>query len=242
MVRRPLSLIRPAMPKTEHYQWYVEQFSDTESHHHAIDELYYSGKTPFQWSRRVADGDVREDARARRRHAEFASRREDLSRVVSASALARVPGAARSADPWRRRGCGRSAKCCGTRAWRAARWSTSTVKSSSSPEVSARVVGRRVRRSARERDHRRRAAFIKEPGTFDAIISDLTEPLPTHRRFRSSRRGVPTIKSALAPGGVYVLQASTAGFHNMALHAKMAFAARALRARRELFHPRAGLR
>ena len=48
MVRRPPSLIRPVMPKTEHYQWYVEQFSDTELHHHAIDELYYSGRTPFQ--------------------------------------------------------------------------------------------------------------------------------------------------------------------------------------------------
>ena len=36
------------MPKTEHYQWYVEEFSPTEFHHHAIDELYYSGRTPFQ--------------------------------------------------------------------------------------------------------------------------------------------------------------------------------------------------
>src|SRR5476649_2871878 len=36
------------MPKTEHYQWYVEQFADTELHHHAIEELYYSGMTPFQ--------------------------------------------------------------------------------------------------------------------------------------------------------------------------------------------------
>ena len=31
----------------------------------------------------------------------------------------------------------------------------------------------------------------------------------------------------MAPGGVYVLQASTAGFHNMALHAKMARSLRA---------------
>src|SRR5580658_2573568 len=36
------------MPKTEHFQWYVEQFSDTELHHHAIDELYYAGRTAFQ--------------------------------------------------------------------------------------------------------------------------------------------------------------------------------------------------
>ena len=33
------------MPKTEHYQWYVEQFSPTELHHHAIEELYYAGRT-----------------------------------------------------------------------------------------------------------------------------------------------------------------------------------------------------
>src|ERR1700688_2449360 len=48
MVRGCLSLIAWAMPKTEHYQWYVEQFADTELHHHAIDELYYAGRTPFQ--------------------------------------------------------------------------------------------------------------------------------------------------------------------------------------------------
>ena len=36
------------MPKTEHFQWYVEEFSPTEYHHHAIDELYYAGRTPFQ--------------------------------------------------------------------------------------------------------------------------------------------------------------------------------------------------
>src|SRR6202162_5099890 len=36
------------MPKTEHYQWDVERFGATELHHHAIDELYYAGHTPFQ--------------------------------------------------------------------------------------------------------------------------------------------------------------------------------------------------
>src|SRR6202451_3319175 len=36
------------MPKTEHYQWYVEEFSPTELHPHAIEELYYAGRTPFQ--------------------------------------------------------------------------------------------------------------------------------------------------------------------------------------------------
>ena len=36
------------MPKTEHFQWYVEEFAPTEYHHHAIDELYYAGRTAFQ--------------------------------------------------------------------------------------------------------------------------------------------------------------------------------------------------
>jgi spermidine synthase len=71
-------------------------------------------------------------------------------------------------------------------------------------------------------------AFIKQPGTFDAIISDLTEPLPDSPSFPLFNGEVfRDIKARLAPGGVYVLQASTAGFHNMALHAKMARSLRA---------------
>src|SRR5579863_3714578 len=37
-----------AMPKTQHWQWYVEEFSPTEQHHHAIDEVYFSGRSEFQ--------------------------------------------------------------------------------------------------------------------------------------------------------------------------------------------------
>ncbi|HTD33959.1 MAG TPA: hypothetical protein VK665_09885 [Candidatus Elarobacter sp.] len=36
------------MPKTEHYQWYTEQFAPTELHAHAIEETYFAGRTPFQ--------------------------------------------------------------------------------------------------------------------------------------------------------------------------------------------------
>ena len=36
------------MPKTERWQWYVEQFAPTEQHHHAIDRLYYAGRSQFQ--------------------------------------------------------------------------------------------------------------------------------------------------------------------------------------------------
>ncbi|HEV8020914.1 MAG TPA: hypothetical protein VGP41_06590, partial [Candidatus Lustribacter sp.] len=71
-------------------------------------------------------------------------------------------------------------------------------------------------------------AFIKQPGTFDAIVSDLTEPLPDSPSFPLFNGEVfRDIKARLRPGGVYVLQASTAGFHNMALHAKMARSLRA---------------
>jgi spermidine synthase len=66
--------------------------------------------------------------------------------------------------------------------------------------------------------------FLKDdPGQYGVVISDLTEPLPDSPSFPLFNGEVfADIRARLAPGGVYVLQASTAGFHNMALHAKMA--------------------
>jgi spermidine synthase len=67
-------------------------------------------------------------------------------------------------------------------------------------------------------------AFLRDDrDTYGAIVSDLTEPLedsPSNPLFCDAVFA--DIKRRLAPGGVYVLQASTAGFHNMRLHAKMA--------------------
>ena len=67
-------------------------------------------------------------------------------------------------------------------------------------------------------------AFLRDDrDLYGAIVSDLTEPLedsPSHPLFCDAV--FRDIKARLAPGGVYVLQASTAGFHNMATHAKMA--------------------
>jgi len=67
-------------------------------------------------------------------------------------------------------------------------------------------------------------AFLQEDtGSYAAVISDLTEPLPDSPSFPLFNGAIfRDIKARLVPGGVYVLQASTAGFHNMALHAKMA--------------------
>jgi spermidine synthase len=63
---------------------------------------------------------------------------------------------------------------------------------------------------------------------YDVVISDLTEPLedsPSNPLFCDAVFA--DIKRRLADDGVYALQASTAGFHNMRLHAKMARTLRA---------------
>ena len=67
-------------------------------------------------------------------------------------------------------------------------------------------------------------AFLRDDTeSYGAIVSDLTEPLEDSPSNVLFNEGVfKDIKARLAPGGVYVLQASTAGFHNMSLHAKMA--------------------
>src|SRR5690349_16137928 len=36
------------MPKTERWQWYVEKFAPAEQHHHAIDAVFYEGRSDFQ--------------------------------------------------------------------------------------------------------------------------------------------------------------------------------------------------
>ncbi|MDP9111276.1 MAG: spermidine synthase, partial [Candidatus Eremiobacteraeota bacterium] len=67
-------------------------------------------------------------------------------------------------------------------------------------------------------------AFMRgDRDRYGVIISDLTEPLedsPSNILFNEDVFTL--IKSRLADGGIYVLQASTAAFHNASLHCKMA--------------------
>jgi spermidine synthase len=67
-------------------------------------------------------------------------------------------------------------------------------------------------------------AFLRDDrDRYGAIVSDLTEPLedsPSNPLFCDAV--FRDIRARLLDGGVYVLQASTVGIHNMALHAKMA--------------------
>jgi spermidine synthase len=216
------------MPKTEHFQWYVEQFSETELHHHAIDELYYAGTTPFQsvavlrtptfGKMLVLDGDTQSS------QADEKIYHESLVHPALAASATRgdvlILGGGEGAtlrEVLRHPGVTRC---------------TMVDIDGEVVELSKKFL---PEWSAGAFDDARAnviigdaLAYIKQPGTFDTIISDLTEPLPDSPSFPLFNGEVfRDIKARLAPGGVYVLQASTAGFHNMALHAKMARSLRA---------------
>jgi spermidine synthase len=212
------------MPKTEHYQWYTEQFTPTELHAHAIEETYFAGRTPFQsvavlrtpvfGKLLVLDGDTQSS------QADEKIYHETLVHPAMAAVDARsevlILGGGEGAtlrevlrDPSVQR-CtmvdidGQVVELSKTYL---PEWSDGAFD-----DPRARVViGDAL-------------AFLKEDRhTYGVVISDLTEPLPDSPSFPLFNGDVfRDVKARLAPGGVYVLQASTAGFHNMALHAKMA--------------------
>jgi spermidine synthase len=212
------------MPKTEHWQWYVEQFAPTEAHHHAIDETYYAGRTAFQHvavirtpvfgKMLVLDGDTQSSQADERIYHESlvhpalaALERCDEVLILGGGEGATLREVLR--DP-------RVARC------------TMVDIDGEVVELSKRFLPE-WNRGAFD-DPRARVivgdalAFLREDaGSYAAIVSDLTEPLedsPSNPLFCAEVFA--DIKRRLAPGGVYVLQASTAGFHNMSLHAKMA--------------------
>ncbi|MBV9103323.1 MAG: spermidine synthase, partial [Candidatus Eremiobacteraeota bacterium] len=212
------------MPKTEHWQWYVEQFSPTELHHHAIEETYFSGDTPFQHvavvrsstfgKMLILDGDT-QSAEADERiyhetlvHPALAAVRERSEvLILGGGEGATLREALRCPD----------------------------VKRCTMVDIDGSVV-ELARRYLPEwsdgsfDDSRARViiddalAFLdRDDGRYGAILSDLTEPRedsPSNPLFRDEV--FRHIKDHLCEGGVYALQASTAGVHHMALHAKMA--------------------
>jgi spermidine synthase len=217
------------MPKTEHWQWYVEQFSPTELHHHALEETYYSGRTPFQsvavvrsatfGKMLILDGDTQSSQADEQIYHETlvhpalaaAENRKDVL-VLGGGEGATLREVLRCAD----------------------------VRSCTMVDIDGEVVELSKRYlpewgAEAWNDKRARViigdalAFLRESqDRFGVVISDLTEPLPdspSHPLFNSAV--FRDVKARLLEGGVYVLQASTAGFHNMALHAKMARTLRA---------------
>jgi spermidine synthase len=217
------------MPKTEHFQWYVEEFSPTEMHHHAIDELYYYGRTPFQsvavlstpafGKMLVLDGDTQSSQHDEKIYHESLvhpalaalTDRADIL-ILGGGEGATLREVLRHPDVQRCTMVDIDGAVVELSKKYLPEWSAGAFD-----DPRARlIIGDAL-------------AFLKEnTGSYGAVISDLTEPLADSPSFPLFNSDVfRDIRARLAPGGVYVLQASTAGFHNMALHAKMARSLRA---------------
>jgi spermidine synthase len=217
------------MPKTEHYQWYEEQFSATEIHAHAIDETYYTGRTAYQsvavlrtpvfGKLLILDGDTQSSQADERIYHEslvhpamvaVEERREILilggGEGATLREVLRAPGVRRCTM------VDIDGEVVELSKRYLAEWSAGAFEDSRARVIIGDAL-----------------EFINEDeDRYDVVISDLTEPLPDSPSFALFNSDVfRAVKSRLAPGGVYVLQASTAGIHNMGLHAKMARSLRA---------------
>ncbi len=212
------------MPKTEHWQRYVERCSETELHHHAVEETYFAGRTEFQsvavirsatfGKMLVLDGDTQSSQADEKIYHEclvhpalaaLDERAEIL--ILGGGEGATLREVLRRSDVARCTMVDIDGEVVELSKTYLAEWSDGAFA-----DPRARViVGDAL-------------AFLREDGdSYAAIISDLTEPLPDSPSNPLFCEAVFTdIKRRLRSGGVYVLQASTAGFHNMSLHAKMA--------------------
>jgi spermidine synthase len=217
------------MPKTEHFQWYTEQFAPTEIHAHAIAETYYAGETPFQsvavlrtpvfGKLLVLDGDTQSS--------------QNDEKIYHESLVHPAMAAAGDRGDVLILGGGEGATLREVLRDPSVRRCTMVDIDGQVVELSKRYLPEWS--AGAFEDPRARVIigdalkFIKEDrDRYGVVISDLTEPLPDSPSFPLFNGEVfRDIKARLAPGGVYVLQASTAGFHNMELHAKMARSLRA---------------
>lgn len=212
------------MPKTEHWQWYVEEFSPTELHHHAIDETYFAGRTDFQnvavvrspvfGKMLIIDGDTQSSQADERIYHETlvhpalaASGDRSEVLILGGGEGATLREVLRAPDVRRCTMVDIDGQVVELAKLYLPEWSEGAFD-----DRRARViVGDAL-------------AFLAADGDrYGAIISDLTEPLedsPSNPLFCEDV--FRSIKARLRDDGVYVLQASTAGFHNMSLHAKMA--------------------
>jgi len=212
------------MPKTEHWQWYVEQFSPAELHHHAIEETYFSGRTPFQQvavirtsafgKMLVLDGDTQSSQADERIY------HEALVHPALAAAKRRgdilILGGGEGATLREALRCGEVKRCTmvdidGDVVTLSKRYLPEWADGAFDDPRARVIIGDALHFLANDVDR------------YDVIVSDLTEPLedsPSNPLFCDTV--FRNIKRRLSDEGVYVLQASTAGFHNMRLHAKMA--------------------
>ncbi|MDQ6823155.1 MAG: spermidine synthase [Candidatus Eremiobacteraeota bacterium] len=212
------------MPKTERWQWYVEEFTPTEQHHHAIDQVFYAGRTPFQsvgvistptfGKMLILDGDTQSAQRDEKIYHESlvhpamagASDRSEVL-ILGGGEGATLREALRSPEVRRVTMVDIDGEVVDLSKKFLAEWSAGAFE-----DARARVIiGDALE------------FLANDPDSYGVIVSDLTEPLPDSPSNPLFCEDVfLKIKRRLLPGGVYVLQASTAGVHNMTLHAKMA--------------------
>lgn len=212
------------MPKTQHWQWYVEQFAPTETHHHAIEETYYAGKTDFQevaiirtavfGTMLILDGDTQSSQADEKIyhealvHPALAGCRDRSNvLILGGGEGATLREVLRAPDV---------ASCTmvdidGQVVELARKYLSQWADGAFEDSRARLVIGDAL------------AFLSQDTGRYGAIISDLTEPLedsPSNPLYCDDV--FLSIKARLAPGGVYALQASTGGLHNMTLHAKIA--------------------
>jgi spermidine synthase len=212
------------LPKTERWEWYVEQFSPTELHHHALEETLCREQTKFQsvaivrsstfGKMLIIDGDTQSSQADEKIYHETLVHPALAAAKDRADVLILGGGEGATLREVLRAGDVRSCTMVDIDGavvelskrylpeWGADAWN----------DPRANVIIGDALAFLREREER-----------FGVIVSDLTEPLPdspSHPLFNADV--FRDVKARLVEGGIYVLQASTAGFHNMALHAKMA--------------------
>lgn len=212
------------MPKTQQWHWYVEEFAPSEQHHHAVDEVYYSGRSQFQQiavlrspvfgKMLVIDGDTQSSQADERIYHEALvhpalagapDRRHVL--ILGGGEGATLRETLRSPDVERCTMVDIDALVVELSRKFLPEWSAGAFD-----EARARVVAGDALEFMRSDTER-----------YGVVISDLTEPLedsPSHPLFND--RVFELIKSRLEDGGIYVLQASTGAAINAALHCKMA--------------------
>ena len=211
------------MPKTQHWQWYVEEFAPTETHSHAIDEVYYAGKSDFQsigvirtpvfGKMLILDGDTQSSQADEKIYHESLvhpalAGAQDRSEVLilGGGEGATLREALRSPDVKRATMVDIDGAVVELSKKYLPEWSDGAFENPRSRVI----IGDALKFLAQDAER------------YGVIISDLTEPLedsPSNILFCEDV--FKNIKARLTDGGVYVLQASTAGFHNMSLHAKM---------------------
>ncbi len=212
------------MPKTDRWNWYVEEFAPTELHQHAVSKLFYSGESAFQQiavletpvfgKMLVLDGDTQSsqgdekiyhEALVHPALAAATDRREVL--ILGGGEGATLREVLRCPDVERVTMVDIDGLVVELSKKYLPEWADGAFENPRSRVI----VGDAL-------------AFMQESKErFGVIISDLTEPLedsPSNILF--NEKVFASIKARLLEGGIYVLQASTSAFHNASLHAKMA--------------------